>query len=62
MEMRPKKKTKKEVGWNPKAPIICCGRCKHYSRLLGNYEDKPTCEKNGFRTKGFAVCDDFERL
>lgn len=59
MEMHPKKKTKKEVGWNQKAPIICCGRCKHY-RLRGN-GDKPTCGKNGFRTRGFAVCDDFER-
>lgn len=60
MEEQSIKKTKRQAGWNPNAPIKSCNRCKWY--VLGkNYDYKPTCTKNGFRTKGFAVCDDFER-
>ncbi len=41
------------------ARIEACTTCKHYRRL-GNYGEKPTCEKHGFRTGGFAICDHFE--
>lgn len=54
-----KKMTKKEAGWKKQARIEACTTCKHYRRL-GNYGEKPTCKKHGFRTGGFAICDHFE--
>lgn len=39
--------------------IEACNTCKHYRRL-GEYGEKLTCGKFGFRTKAFSVCDHFE--
>ena len=54
-----KRMPKKSVGWQKQARIEACTTCKHYRRL-GHYGDKPTCDKFGFRTNGFAICDHFE--
>lgn len=54
-----KRVPKKSVGWKKKARIEACTTCKHYRRL-GNYGEKPTCNKFGFRTVGLAICDHFE--
>ena len=54
-----KRVPKKSVGWKKKARIEACTTCKYYRRV-GNYGEKPTCNKFGFRTAGFAICDNFE--
>lgn len=54
-----KKMTKKEAGWKKQARIEACNTCKHYRRL-GEYGEKLTCGKFGFRTKAFSVRDHFE--
>lgn len=57
--MEKKRVTKKEVGWSEKAPNPCCSRCIHMKRE-GQYGEKATCGKHGFRTKAMAICDDYE--
>lgn len=54
-----KRVPKKSVGWKEQARIEACNTCKHYRRL-GEYGEKLTCGKFGFRTKAFSVCDYFE--
>lgn len=57
--MEKKRVSKKEVGWAEKAPNPCCKRCIHMLRE-GPYGDKFLCGKHGFRTKGIAICDDYQ--
>lgn len=54
-----KRVTKKEVGWAAKAPLPCCKSCVHMQRE-GQYGEKFLCGKHGFRTKGMAICDDYQ--